>query len=104
MPSDKRNSITAKARGLIFSLFNIVSVQEVPFDIPQYVQCVLHGLTSVLHCVPFIFAESKRCRFGRAHDGFPLKRKLSVFFIVAIMIVEVLFEQFLIRNAVRVTG
>ena len=35
-----------------------------------------------------------------AHDGFPSKRKSSVFFIVAIMIAEVLFKQFLIRNAV----
>jgi len=30
----------------------------VPFGIPQYVKCVLHGLTSVLLCVPFIFAKS----------------------------------------------
>ena len=35
-----------------------------------------------------------------ARDGFPLKRKSSVFFIVAILIAEVLFEQFLIRTAV----
>ena len=34
------------------------------------------------------------------HDGFPLKRKSSVFFIVATLIAEVLFDQFLIRNAV----
>ena len=37
---------------------------------------------------------------ARARDGFPSKRKSSVFFIVAILIAEVLFEQFLIRNAV----
>ena len=35
-----------------------------------------------------------------AHDGFPLKRKSSVFFIVATLIAEVHFEQFLIRTAV----
>ena len=35
-----------------------------------------------------------------ACDDFPLKRKSSVFFIVAIMIAEVLFKQFLIRTAV----
>ena len=46
MPSDKHNSITAKAMGLIFSLFVIASAQEVPFGIPQYIQCILHGLTS----------------------------------------------------------
>ena len=35
-----------------------------------------------------------------AHDGFPSKRKSSVFFIVATLIAEVLFKQFLIRTAV----
>ena len=34
-----------------------------------------------------------------ARDGFPSKRKLFIFFIVAIMIAEVLFKQFLIRTA-----
>ena len=33
-------------------------------------------------------------------DGFPSKRKSSIFFIVATLIAEVLFEQFLIRTAV----
>ena len=42
MPSDKHNSIMAKAMGLIFSLFDITSAREVPFGIPQYIQCVLH--------------------------------------------------------------
>ena len=64
MPSDKYNSITAKAMGLIFSLFDVASAREVPFGIPQYVQCIIHGLTSVLLCVPFIFADSEKCRFG----------------------------------------
>ena len=35
-----------------------------------------------------------------ARDGFPSKWKLSVFFIVATLIAEVLFEQFLICTAV----
>jgi len=48
MPSDKRNSITAKATGLTFSLFYVTSAREVPFGTPQYVQCILQGLTSVL--------------------------------------------------------
>ena len=64
MPSDKCNLIMAKAMGLIFSLFDVVSAQEVPFGIPQYVQYILHGLTSVLLCVPFIFVDSEKCRFG----------------------------------------
>ena len=64
MPSDKRNSITAKAKGLIFSLFDVALARQVPFGILQYVQRILHGLTSVLLCVPFIFADRERCRFG----------------------------------------
>ena len=64
MPSDKHNSITAKAINLTFSLFDDASAQQVPFGIPQNVQYILHGLTSVLLCVPFIFADSKKCRFG----------------------------------------
>ena len=67
-----------------------------PFDIPQYVQCILHGLTSVLLCVPLIFADSKSVDLAVACDGFPSKRKSSVFFIVATLIAEVLFKQFLI--------
>ena len=64
MPSDKHNTIMTKAMGLIFSLFNLTLAQEVPFGISQYVQCILHGLTGVLLCVPFIFADSKKCQFG----------------------------------------
>ena len=100
MPSDKRNSITAKATGLIFSLFNVSSARQVPFCIPQYVQCILHGLTSVLLCVPFILLTGKGVDLARARDGFPSKRKSSVFFIImAISIAEVLFKQFLIHTA-----
>jgi len=29
---------------LIFTLFDIASAREVPFGIPQYVQCILQGL------------------------------------------------------------
>ena len=64
MSSDKHNSITTKATGLIFSLFDVASARQVPFGILQYVQCILHGLTSVLLCVPFIFADSEKCQFG----------------------------------------
>jgi len=67
MPSDKRNSIMAEATDLIFSLFDVASAQEVPFGALQYVQCILQGLTSVLLCVLFIFADSEKCQFG---DGF----------------------------------
>ena len=66
MPSDNRNSITAKETGLIFSLFDVASAREVPFGIPRYVQYILHGLilTSVLFYVPFIFADSEKYQFG----------------------------------------
>ena len=50
-----------KATGLIFSLLNVTLAQEVPFGEPQYVQCIFHGLTSVLLCVPFIFADNEKC-------------------------------------------
>ena len=59
MPSDQRNFIMAKAMGLNFSLFDVTSAQEVPFGTPQYVLCILQGLTSVLICVPFIFATEE---------------------------------------------
>ena len=53
MPSDKCNSITAKAMGLIFSLFNVTLAREV--RLVQCIQYIFHGLTSV----PFIFADNK---------------------------------------------
>ena len=64
MPEDKRNSITAKATGLIFSQLDFALARQAPFGILQYAQCILHGLTSVLLCVPLIFADSEKCRFG----------------------------------------
>ena len=64
MPSDKHNLITANATNLMFSLFDVGSAEDVPFGILQYVQCILHGLVRVLLCVPFMFADSKKCRFG----------------------------------------
>ena len=61
-----------------------------PFGIPQYVQCVLHGLTSVLLCVPLLTA--KGVDLVVVYDGFPSKHKWSVFFIVATLIAEVVLE------------
>ena len=105
MPSVKHNSIMVKATGLIFSLFDIASAQEVSFGIPQYVQCILQGLTSVLLSVPFIFADSENVNLVVAHFRFLLvTRKSSVFFIVATFITEVLFKHFLIRIAACVTS
>jgi len=96
MPSDKHNSITAKATGLIFSLFDVTSSREVPFGTPQHVQCILQRLSSVLLCIPFIFADSEKRWFGGCTWWLPLhNEKSSVFFIVATFITEVLFEHFL---------
>ena len=71
MPSDKCNSIMAKATGLIFSLFDVASAREVPFGIPQYIQCILHGITSVLLCVTFILLTAKSVELVLTRDGFP---------------------------------
>jgi len=80
MPSVKHNSIMAKATDLIFSLFDIVSAWEVPFGILQYVKCILQGLISVLLCVPFIFADSKKHWFHGCMRWFPLHNRNCLFF------------------------
>ena len=51
----------AKATGLIFSQFDVALAQEVPFGMPQYIQCILLGITSALLYVPFIFADREKC-------------------------------------------
>ena len=48
MPSDKRNSITAKAMGLISSLFNVASSRDVPFHQSNAHIVVLQKLTFFL--------------------------------------------------------
>jgi len=60
MPSDKRNSITAKAMGLIFLLLDIASSKDVPFAMPLYMQYILHGFTGAFLCVLFIFSHHKK--------------------------------------------
>ena len=62
MPSDKPTS-------LIFSLFDITSAQEVPFGIPQYVQCILMDLL-VSSFVPSLLT-AKSVNLAIARDGFP---------------------------------
>ena len=52
----------------------------------------------------FVYQSSlltaKSVNLAIARDGFPLYQKLSIFFIVTILIAEVLFECLLIRTAV----
>jgi len=92
MPSDSHNSKMAKATDLIFLLFNVASAREMPFAIPLYMQCILHGLTTALLCVHSSLFTTK----SFARDGFHLLRKSSV---VATLITKVLFKQLLIRTA-----
>jgi len=49
MPSVKHYSTMTEATGLIFLLFNVVSVQEVPFDIVQYVNAFFMVSSFVSH-------------------------------------------------------
>ena len=54
MPSDKRNSITAKAMGLISSLFNVASSRDMPFHQPLQLQCLHHRSTKAYLCSLFV--------------------------------------------------
>jgi len=70
MPSDQRNSIMAKAAGLIFSLFDVTSAREVPIGIPQY----MHSILQDLPVSSFVFHSSlptvKTVNLVVARDGF----------------------------------
>ena len=66
------NLIAAKATGWIFSLFDVVSAREVPFGMLQLVHKYsswTYWCHQLLICVPFIFADSERHRFGGTCDG-----------------------------------
>jgi len=56
----------AKATALTFAVQHTLA-QEVPFCVSEYVQHILHELTSILLCVPFIFADcgKKSQSFGQ---------------------------------------
>jgi len=56
--------------GLIFSLFNTASAQDLPFGILQYIQYILHGITSVLPCVHSSLLTAKSVNLVVAHDDF----------------------------------
>ena len=53
----------------IYLILLLLKIAEVPFDILQCMLCILYGLSSVLLCIPFIFADSERCQL-LAHDLF----------------------------------
>jgi len=99
MPSDSRNSTMAKAMGLIFSLLDVASAREVPFAIPLYIQCILHGLSTAVLCVPFIFVHHEKCQFCGRHMMASI-----VIFIVATLITKVLYKQLLLHNGLNIAG
>jgi len=84
----------AKATGLIFLLYNVASARKVPFALPLYMQCIFHGLTMALLCVPFIFVHHKKCRL-HVIASICYGNRL----VVATLITKVLFEQLLICTA-----
>ena len=57
--------------GLIFSLFDVASAGYMPFGIPQYVQCILHGLTSASVVSHSSWLTAKGIDLAVARDGFP---------------------------------
>ena len=72
MPSDKYNSITAKAMGLIFSLFDVTSAGHMPFGIPQYIQRIVYGLSVPSFVSRSSLLTTKCVNLVVARDGFPL--------------------------------
>ena len=47
------------AKGYRLALFSIASAKEIPFAIPQYVQCILYELTGVLLLLSFFYAKTR---------------------------------------------
>ena len=64
MPSDKSNSITTKATGLIFALFDVASSQDVPFHKLQQLQGLHHSSTKAYLCSPLFSPLPRRWRFA----------------------------------------
>ena len=62
MPSDKHNLRTGGARGLISSLINVASSQDVPFHQPQLLQRLHQDATFVPFDLPF-FSSQPRIRW-----------------------------------------
>ena len=64
MPSAKHNSAMERATGLISSLLNITSSQDMPFHQLQQLHSKHHGATFVLLCLPVLFTDNARCHFA----------------------------------------
>jgi len=71
MPSDKDNLLTAKTTGLFFHYSTLLQPERCLVVYCSTYNAFFSELyTSVLLCVPFIFADSERCRFGSTCGGF----------------------------------
>ena len=70
MPSDKRNSETAHATGLIFSQFNVVWVRHVPFDVLQELECIYHRVTFVSLYLGFLKALHSHLRLHHRNSPY----------------------------------
>ena len=82
---------------LIVSLSNVTLAQEIPFGILQLVQCILYG-------TPVSFASHSSLLTAKCVNlvmASILQRKLTIFFIMATVITDVLFKQVLICTAVK---
>ena len=100
MPSDKHNSITARAVGLIFSLFTSLQPDRCLLAYHSTYNTFFMDLPVSSFVSHSSLLTAKSVDLAVACDGFPSKQKLSVFVIVAILIAEVLFKQFLICTTV----
>ena len=98
MPSDKRSSMTAKATGIILSLFDVASSGHVSFGIPQYIQCTYHGLLPLSSFVYHFFLLTVKAVNSRVASAMASLWELSVFSMVT---AEVLLLLFFICNAVK---
>ena len=85
---------------LIFSLFDIASAQEVPLVYHSTYNAFFMDLPVSSFVSQSSLLTAKSADLAVAHDGFPSQWKSSIFFIVATLIAEVLFEQFLVCTAV----
>ena len=95
MPSDKHKLITANTTGLIFLLFDVASAREMPFGVPQYVQCIPQALTVPVSSFASLLTV-KNVNLVVARDGFLCEMKSVCIFHGGYL----LFKLFLICTAV----
>ena len=101
MPSDKHDLISTKATDLIFYSLTLLWPNRCLLTYRSTYNAFFMDLPAssfVSHSS--LLLTAKGVDLVVANDGFPLKWKLSIFFIVTILIAEVLFEQFLICTTV----